>query len=181
MITQARLKELVAYDPVTGAFTWVCSGGSGGTLHIPGDACGSMSSQGYREARLDGQLYRQHRLAVLWMTGEFPGVGFEVDHINRDRSDNSWANLRVVTPTQNQRHAGHKPRAKRTSRYKWVHRRESRWCAEIRIQRTRLAYKMFGSEVAAAWWADKQARFHQGSYAAINFPALEGYTLVGAK
>ncbi len=36
-----------------------------------------------------------HTLAFLYMEGAFPKN--EVDHLNHNRSDNSWVNLRKVT------------------------------------------------------------------------------------
>ncbi|WP_428999737.1 HNH endonuclease signature motif containing protein [Stenotrophomonas maltophilia] len=45
-------------------------------------------------------MYRQHRLAWLYMTGQWPSG--EIDHINHDRSDNRWHNLRDVSHQANQ-------------------------------------------------------------------------------
>ncbi len=41
-----------------------------------------------------------HRLAYKLMTGEDPGNQV-VDHINCDRADNRWCNLRLATRSQN--------------------------------------------------------------------------------
>jgi HNH endonuclease len=56
-----------------------------------------------------------HRLAFIWMTGEAPEY---VDHINRIRTDNRWANLRPATITQNA--ANTKLRSDNTSGYRGV-------------------------------------------------------------
>lgn len=97
MITQDRLKELFFYEPETGKF-FVVKNRKGSSKKV-GSVLGSKTKAGYVEADIDGKKYTLHRLAFLYMTGCFPD-GF-VDHKNRDKSDNSWNNLRVVTHQQN--------------------------------------------------------------------------------
>lgn len=48
---------------------------------------------------LDTQTY-SHRFAYFYMTGELPQI---IDHINRNRSDNRWSNLRDSDYTLNAR------------------------------------------------------------------------------
>ncbi len=47
-----------------------------------------------------GKCYLAHRCIWKLMTGEDPGK-LEIDHINGDRTDNSWSNLRLATRQQN--------------------------------------------------------------------------------
>ena len=47
-------------------------------------------SQGYNRTTFRGRLTLAHRVIWLWMTGEHAG---EINHINRNRSDNRWENL----------------------------------------------------------------------------------------
>ena len=56
---------------------------------------GCVSTLGYREGMLDRKMYKAHRLIWLWVTGEDPGA-MEVDHIDRNRLNNAWNNLRKV-------------------------------------------------------------------------------------
>ena len=97
MLTQDRLKELFSYDPESGNF-FVVKNRKGSAKKI-GSILGSKNTLGYVEADIDGKRYALHRLAFLYMNGTFPD-GF-VDHKNRDKADNSWSNLRVVTHQQN--------------------------------------------------------------------------------
>ncbi len=97
MLTQAQLKEYLNYDPETGNFTWVSSTPKSRRA-VVGSAAGSFDGQ-YQQIRLLGKKYRAHVLAWLYMTGVFSSA--DIDHINRNKLDNSWRNLREVSRSQN--------------------------------------------------------------------------------
>lgn len=90
MLTQARLKELMAYDEGTGVFTRYKSVQRGGKQV----SC-TPNKDGYFSANIDRKTYVQHRLAWLYVHGAFPEG--HIDHINRIKTDNRICNLRVVT------------------------------------------------------------------------------------
>lgn len=58
-------------------------------------------SKGYVAIWFQGRIHLAHRLAFLYMEGEFPPD--QVDHINGVRTDNSWPNLRMVAAAENQK------------------------------------------------------------------------------
>lgn len=88
-ITQETLKGLLTYNPETGVFLWNTSK----------KKAGSENHRGYIQIGIDGKLYYAHRLAFLYMTGAMPfGI---VDHRNRKKADNHWANLRDTTQAEN--------------------------------------------------------------------------------
>ena len=99
MITQERLKEVLDYGPETGVFVWLQKRGR----RAVGQIADSPTSYGYTRIHVDGRTYMAHRLAFLYMTGEFPPE--EIDHINGVRSDNRWENLRAVSPMINKRNS----------------------------------------------------------------------------
>ena len=66
---------------------------------MAGHNAGSLNGDGYRSIRINRQKILAHRLAFLFMLGRFPQ--YEVDHVNLDRADNRWCNLREAAHTQN--------------------------------------------------------------------------------
>ena len=95
-LTAERLRQLLYYDPVTGHFFWQVSRGRGKAWEMAGCV--------YPRTRrvtivVDGRSYYAHRLAWLYMTGAWPKG--EIDHKDRDPSNNAWDNLRDATHSQN--------------------------------------------------------------------------------
>tara|TARA_R110000868_G_C10511556_1_gene732162 strand:- start:75 stop:587 length:513 start_codon:yes stop_codon:yes gene_type:complete len=100
MLTQSRLKEVLSYDPETGLFTRV----STKTRYKAGSVSGSPQNKGYVQIMIDSYNYLAHRLAWLYVYGEFPKG--QIDHINRIKTDNRIANLRDVDNSINQLNIG---------------------------------------------------------------------------
>ena len=101
LITADRLREVLAYDPDTGAFIWQVRTST--RVHV-GDVAGRSDPLGYRKIKVDGREYLAHRLAFLAMTGEWPVA--EVDHRDGDPANNRWRNLRPATRSQNAANTG---------------------------------------------------------------------------
>lgn len=91
-----RLRELFHYDPDTGVFTYRTRASCCTRI---GDVAGSVNTEGYRHIRVYGRAYKAHRLAWLYVKGVWP-VGM-IDHINGDRADNRFGNLREATRSEN--------------------------------------------------------------------------------
>lgn len=96
-LTQQRLKSLLSYDPDTGVFRWIKSTSNRAPI---GAEAGCPNSAGYLRIKIDGKYYYCHRLAVLYMTGEWPT--HLVDHKFHNISDNRWSEIRPATPNENQ-------------------------------------------------------------------------------
>lgn len=103
-ITAERARELLTYDRVSGVFTWRAEARAGVknsvVCHRAGDRAGTRRKDGRNVIRLDGRIYLGYRVAWLMETGEWPDG--EIDHINGDPTDDSFANLRVVSRRLNQ-------------------------------------------------------------------------------
>jgi hypothetical protein len=96
MLTPARLRELLDYDPATGRFTWRNKWRKG--MNRSGLIAGSSRNNGRRAIRIDGADYLASRLAMLWITGHWPKQ--MMDHINGNPGDDRWCNLREVNGWQ---------------------------------------------------------------------------------
>lgn len=101
MITVNRLKELMTYNQETGEFFWSVNRGSAKAGSVAGYKFNVYPGRSYIRIKVDGLNLYAHRLAYMYMTGEYPEN--EIDHIDGDGSNNKWANLRHVTPSLNQR------------------------------------------------------------------------------
>lgn len=89
--TAKEIQELLHYDPQTGNFTRLVNR----HRYKSGTIAGTFSNEGYVCIKIGQITYKAHRLAFLAMTGSLPNG--QIDHINGDRSDNRWCNLREVS------------------------------------------------------------------------------------
>lgn len=92
--TQERLKELFCYDEITGIITRKVDTHKG----KKGDICGSLSSSGYLQTKIDGVFILNHRIAWLYVYGWLPN---QIDHKNTIKTDNWTLNLRPCTNGEN--------------------------------------------------------------------------------
>lgn len=156
-ITQARLKGLLDYEPGTGHFVWrEQRNGAAGR----GMRAGREKHNGYRVIVLDQICYREHRLAFLYMTGEFPPE--DVDHINGNRNDNRWCNLRPATRAENCQNQAR--RSNNASGHTGVHRHSQNgtWIAQITVLGRKQHLGSFASVAEAKRaYVRAKARLHQ--------------------
>jgi hypothetical protein len=98
-LTQERLKEVLDYDPETGIFCRKNCFGLKEQKIISGS-----NVNGYRTIKIDNKPYYLHRLAWLYVYGKFPEK--EIDHKNKNKSDNRICNLRDISRQQNIQNRG---------------------------------------------------------------------------
>ena len=127
-ITQDCLKEQLHYEPTTGLFTWKVSNNN--RIKV-GDVAGSVRKDGYIHIRINRRYYLSHRLAFLWVTGVFPPE--QVDHINHQKDDNRWVNLRVASHQENGRNRSMSIRNKSGFTGVSWHKHANKWVSRIII------------------------------------------------
>lgn len=155
-LSQQRLMEVLDYAPETGLFTWKARLKRATKI---GDVAGRVKDSGYRIIGVDGHLYRAHRLAFLYVTGEFPSAF--VDHINGLRDDNRFGNLREATSQENAQNLGLRPGNK--SGFTGVHRhtQNGAWIAQIVVSGKRQHLGSFKTrEEAHAAYLSAKAEQH---------------------
>ena len=107
------IEDFVDYDPDTGIFSWRY-----GTPRF-GKPFGGTNTRGYMHGKVLGKKWMLHRLAYFLMTGVMPGSEDEIDHINHNKSDNRWSNLRLTTKIENDRNRSG-PQANSNTGYRGV-------------------------------------------------------------
>lgn len=97
-LTAQWLRENMTYDPLTGIFAW-SKPGFGRTV---GKTIGSNVAphpEAYKTMKVNGDIFYAHRLAWLYVNGEWPKA--TIDHIDENRMNNAIDNLREATSAQN--------------------------------------------------------------------------------
>jgi hypothetical protein len=97
-LTQAYLKTILHYDPETGIFTRLSSN-SNNKNNLIGKKVGGLTTSGYVVINIGYFQHRAHRLAFLYQTGAMPSSN--LDHLNGEKDDNRWCNLREASNHQN--------------------------------------------------------------------------------
>lgn len=101
MITLQELKGCFFYDPVTGIFIRKKPVANCSRV---GEIAGHRNKKGYIIIKFRQRAYKAHRLAWFYMTGKWPDD--QIDHVNRDKSDNRFSNLREADNSLNVHNIG---------------------------------------------------------------------------
>ena len=174
-ITQARLKEVLHYDTKTGIFTWKTYMSS---LALAGNTAGYKNKIDYIVIKIDYNLYYAQRLAWLYVNGYFPEN--EVDHINRNQSDNRIDNLREVSHGCNMRNTANQK--DNTSGVKGVvfDKRDKKWVAQISINHKNCSggpYKEFEEAVCARLALEQSLNWEGCDSSSPAFQYVQKYIL----
>lgn len=178
-ITAERVRSLLSYDEETGEFKWATRCCNRMKL---GDKAGGVKSDGYVVIRINGLKCMAHRVAWLYVYGEWPK--HEIDHINLVRTDNRIKNLRPVTRGENEHNKY--LRKDNTSGYKGVSWRAGfgKWVVQIQHQYKKIYLGSFALlEDAVATYENAAATLHTNSPYATNKErkAASGFVAVEAR
>lgn len=143
--TPAKLRDLLLYNPETGALTWKRRSPDvfvAGKQSIEAQcnrwnsifagklALTAKSGTGYLNGSVLGHSLSAHRVVWAIVHGEWPVA---IDHINGNRTDNRLANLRSVTKRENSKNLS--LATNNTSGRVGVtwDRKNIQWCAQIQV------------------------------------------------
>ena len=163
-LSESILKRYFTYSPITGEFKRIMRRDSWGNERPCDEVIVSHNNRGYLWVRVFNEVYLVHRLIVLYMTGHHP-FG-EIDHIDGNRLNNSWSNLRDVNAFENSRNQGNRIdnlTGVRGVTYRSTGRGLKRWKARISHMGHRYdlgEYLTKEEAVAARVKAEKQLGYH---------------------
>lgn len=105
-LTANIARALLDYDAMSGTFVWKHRAGCKGfNTRYAGKTAGVTCPRGYVYIRIRRRgFYMAHRLAWLWVEGEWPAE--EIDHADGNPSNNAWSNLRAATRSENAANRG---------------------------------------------------------------------------
>lgn len=118
------------YDLESGILTRVKKFSRWGTLSDckpKNDWC--TNEHGYYRLKFNGRYTKVHRVVWLWMTKSWPG---EIDHIDGNRTNNRWSNLREVSRKDNGRNL--RPRKDSLTGVPGVVWEYNAWCCKIKFE-----------------------------------------------
>ena len=161
MITQLQIKDLFEYK--NNSLYW--KNVKVNRYVKNGALAGSNHHSGYRNIKINGKLYSEHRLIFLYHYGYIPK---EIDHIDGNSLNNDINNLRMVTKSQNA--MNRKSRKNSSSIYKGVcwDKIRNKWVVHITINKKLKYLGRFINEKEAALVYNEAAIKYHGEYAKLN-------------
>ncbi len=160
-LTAQWLRDNLVYEPITGSFMWKVRGPG----RMMGKVLGTKVWPGYVTMKVDGTLYYAHRLAWLYVHGEWPE--HHLDHIDGVKSNNAISNLRPATSSQN---SASRPTKRRVAASRGVMPHGAGFVARIHFEGKRHYLGYFPTlEGAKAAYEAKAKEIH-GDFAHVEKP-----------
>jgi hypothetical protein len=159
MITQEQLLRVIHYDSGSGVFTRLQCGYAPANGKYVGKQCGFLNYAGYLRIGIGSREYMAHRLAWLYMTGVWPQI--DIDHIDGQRANNRWENLRLATRSQNMQNM-RCAKANSKTGYIGVSPMKNRFRATITVNKRQIWIGSFATaEEASAAYVSAKRRVHE--------------------
>lgn len=172
MITQEIVQEFLDYNPETGELIWKERNrkwfktnrafNSWNSKYAGKKAFGSLANTGYFQGSIFNRMYHAHRIIWFYMTGNFPKS--QIDHINHNRTDNRWFNLREVSRQDNNKNLS--KAVNNTSGYTgvWFDKTRKKWRVEIKVNSIPIhigRFNLLEDAIVARKAAERKHEFHE--------------------
>lgn len=151
-LTKAEIEKILSYDPETGIFTRRIQR----SRYFAGERAGRIHHSGYETLKIEGYYFTAHRVAWLLMTGEWPQD--DIDHMDRNRTNNRWSNLRAATREQNSRNSI--PKKNNSTGIVGVSEFRGKFIAHISTGGSRVTNKTFRTLKEAVAWRKEMELLH---------------------
>ena len=172
MLTQEIVRELLDYDPETGTLTWRerdrkwfksdKSWKIWNSRYANKEAFTSLDHWRYFHGAVFHKTYKAHTIVWLYQTGKLPKG--QIDHINHDRSDNRWTNLRQVSHQDNSKNrTQQKNNTSKCTGVGW-HKPTQKWRVRINTNNEEIhlgCFASFEDAVIARKAAETKYSFHE--------------------
>jgi len=155
MITSKECRNALCYEIESGIFTRT-SGRHSGSI------AGGINADGYVQIYVHGKLYYAHRLAWLYVYGEWPSG--QLDHVDGNRINNAIANLRIASQAENMKNTALRSDNKSGVTGVCRPKTSDKWLAQIEVEGKNIflgRFSDFESAVNARKSAERQYGFHQ--------------------
>lgn len=169
-LSAAALRLALYYDTETGEFRWKdrAHWERKHRTRWLGKVAGSPThprnnARSYWAIRIDGALYLAHRLAWLYVNGEWPER--DLDHINGNSLDNSIGNLRLCDAAENQWNRTSGAERDSQSGIRGVQQRGGSFRVRVNV-RGKTVTRSFRNIETATSWQREMAKLLHGDFAA---------------
>jgi hypothetical protein len=175
LLSPEDLRQLFRYSPATGALNWRKRSSKwfrdGEGRYTAERSCRVWNTQcagrpafsvdtstGYLRGSVVGRKAYAHRIIWAMQTGAWPA--HEIDHLNGDRADNRWCNLRSVEKADNSKNQRLRSTNGSGMMGVWQIRSTGRWRASIIVDGKRISLGCFPSfDEACTARRDGEAKF----------------------
>lgn len=159
-LTQERLKELFDYNFLTGVLLWRVKPHIKANSIFPGKKAGCSTGYKYWAVVIDKKKYSYHRVVWLYVTGEWPQK--DIDHIDGDRSNNKWGNLRLASRSENMMNLKSHHKDSQTG-YLGIEKKRDKYMARICVNGKRIGLGTYiDPKEAHNAYLEAKRKYHQG-------------------
>jgi len=161
MLTIKYLKEILHYAPETGKWTWLVNRNNN-QIKAGDEAGHTCKTHKYTIIGIRNKRYNAEKLAWFYMTGHWPRT---IDHIDTNRNNNKWKNLRLATKSQNG--ANRNVTISNKLKIKGVnyHKASKKYIAQITANKKKHYLGVFNTPEEASLVYQKAASFYHGEFA----------------